>query len=135
MPAGFCEALLRGAKEAGLTTAMESMACADYAVIERVLPYLDQYLMDIKHTDPLKHKEFTGRSNELMLENARKVAQSGMTELIIRVPVIPTFNATEAEIEGIAKFAASLPGVKNCTCCRTIGWGRTNTKAWAENTS
>lgn len=108
----FCEALLRGAKEAGLTTAMESMACADYSVIERMLPYLDQYLMDIKHTDPMKHKEFTGRSNELMMENARKVAQSGMTELIIRVPVIPTFNATEAEIESIAKFAASLPGVR-----------------------
>lgn len=108
----FCEALLRGAKEAGLTTAMESMACADYSVIERMLPYLDQYLMDIKHTDPLKHKAFTGRSNELMMENARKVAQSGMTELIIRVPVIPTFNATEAEIESIAKFAATLPGVR-----------------------
>ena len=46
------------------------------------------------------------------MENARKVAESGKTELIIRVPVIPTFNATEQEIEGIAKFAASLPGVK-----------------------
>lgn len=108
----FCEALLRGAKERGLRTAIESMACADYKVIERMLPYLDQYLMDIKHTNPEKHKQFTGRSNELMMENARKVAASGMTELIIRVPVIPTFNATEEEIAGIAKFAASLPGVK-----------------------
>ena len=104
----FCEALLRGAKERGLRTALESMACADYKVIERILPYLDEYLMDIKHTNPEKHKRFTGRSNELMMENAKKVA----AELIIRVPVIPTFNATEEEIEGIARFAASLPGVK-----------------------
>ena len=88
------------------------MACADYKVIERILPYLDEYLMDIKHTNPEKHKRFTGRSNELMMENAKKVAASGLTELIIRVPVIPTFNATEEEIEGIARFAASLPGVK-----------------------
>ena len=65
----FCEALLRGAKERGLTTAMESMACADWGVIERILPYLDTYLMDIKHTDPAKHEKFTGRRNELMLEN------------------------------------------------------------------
>ncbi len=108
----FCTALLRGAKERGLTTALESMACADYAIIERILPYLDEYLMDIKHTDSQKHKEFTGRGNERMLENARKVAASGQTELIIRVPVIPTFNATEPEIEGIAAFAASLPGVR-----------------------
>ncbi|MFR1555061.1 MAG: glycyl-radical enzyme activating protein [Coriobacteriales bacterium] len=108
----FCEALLRGAKERGLRTALESMACADYKVIERILPYLDEYLMDIKHTNPEKHKRFTGRSNELMMENAKKVAASGLTELIIRVPVIPTFNATEEEIEGISRFAASLPGVK-----------------------
>ncbi len=108
----FCEALLRGAKERGLTTAMESMACADWSVIEKILPYLDTYLMDIKHTDPVKHEKFTGRRNELMLENAKKVAKSGLTELIIRVPVIPTFNATEPEIEGIARFAASLDGVK-----------------------
>ena len=108
----FCEALLHGAKDLGLTTAMESMACAEYSVIERILPYLDTYLMDIKHTDPQKHREFTGKSNELMLENAKKVAASGMTELIIRVPVIPTFNATVGEISSIAEFAAKLPGVK-----------------------
>ena len=108
----FCEALLRGAKEHGLTTAMESMACAEWSVIEKILPYLDTYLMDIKHTDPEKHRRFTGKSNELMLENAKKVAASGLTELIVRVPVVPTFNCTQPEIESIARFAASLPGVK-----------------------
>lgn len=108
----FCEALLFGAKEMGINTAMESMACAEYSVIEKILPYLDTYLMDIKHTDPQKHKQFTGRSNELMMENAKKVAASGQTELVIRVPVIPTFNCTVTEIESIAKFAAGLPGVK-----------------------
>ena len=76
-----------------------------------VLPYLDLYLMDIKHTNPEKHKTFTGRSNERMLENARKTALSGMTRLVIRVPVIPGFNDTVEEIQGIARFAATLPGV------------------------
>ena len=47
-----------------------------------------------------------------MLENARKVAASGMTELIIRVPVIPTFNDSPEEIRDIARFADKLPGVK-----------------------
>lgn len=108
----FARDLLHAAKSAGITTAMESMACARYEVIESVLPYLDQYLMDIKHMNPGKHKEFCGRSNELMLENARKVAASGMTELSIRVPVIPTFNDTPEEIKDIAQFADKLPGVK-----------------------
>lgn len=108
----FAAALLHGAKERGLTTAMESMGCAPWEVIERILPDLDQYLLDIKHTDPEKHRRFTGRSNELMLENAKKIAASGKTELIIRVPVIPTFNETPDEIASIARFAASLPGVR-----------------------
>ena len=62
-------------------------------------------------TDPQKHKEFTGRSNELMLENAKRIAASGQTRLIIRVPVIPTFNDTPEEIADIARFASTLPGV------------------------
>lgn len=108
----FARDLLRAAKEAGISTAMESMACAKYEVIETILPYLDEYLMDIKHMNPAKHKEFCGRSNELMIENARKVAESGQTNLIIRVPVIPTFNDTPEEIRDIARFAGTLPGVK-----------------------
>lgn len=110
--ADFARALLAASKARGLTTAMESMGCAPYEVIESILPYLDTYLMDIKHTNPGKHKEFTGRSNELMLENARKIAASGQTNLVIRVPVIPTFNDTPEEISGIARFADKLPGVK-----------------------
>lgn len=108
----FARDLLRAAKEAGITTAMESMGCADYSVIEEILPYLDQYLLDIKHMDPKKHQEFTGRSNELMLENARKIAASGMTELSIRIPVIPGFNDTPEEIGAIAAFTKTLGNVK-----------------------
>ena len=83
---------------------MESMGCAKWETIEKLLPYLDQYLLDIKHMNPRKHKEFTGRSNELMIENAMKIAKSGMTELSIRVP--------EEEIRQIAAYTATLPNVK-----------------------
>ena len=107
----FARALLATAKSKGMNTAMESMACASYEVIDSILPFLDTYLMDIKHTNPNKHKEFTGRSNELMLENARKIAESGKTNLVIRVPVIPTFNDSVDEIVSIAQFADKLPGV------------------------
>ena len=107
----FARDLLHGAKERGIHTAIESMAGMPWENIQMVLPYLDLYLMDIKHTNPEKHKAFTGRSNERMLENARKTALSGMTRLVIRVPVIPGFNDTVEEIQGIARFAATLPGV------------------------
>lgn len=108
----FARDLLRAAKESGINTAMESMAGVSFDIIQKVLPYLDTYLMDIKHVNPAKHKEFTGRSNEMMLENAKKIAESGMTNLVIRVPVIPGFNDRVDEIQAIAKFSASLQGVK-----------------------
>ena len=108
----FARDLLRASKEAGITTAIESMAGVKWEIIEQILPYLDHYLMDIKHINGEKHKQFTGRSNELMLENARKVANSGQTKLSIRVPVIPTFNDRPEEIRDIARFADKLPGVE-----------------------
>ncbi|MBQ7371510.1 MAG: glycyl-radical enzyme activating protein [Blautia sp.] len=108
----FARDLLRAAKERGINTAIESMACVPWKNIDGVLPYLDTYLMDIKHMNGEKHKAFTGKSNELMLENARKVALSGQTRLVIRVPVVPTFNDTVEEIQAIARFASSLPGVQ-----------------------
>lgn len=106
----FAVALLKACKENGINTAMESTGYADPAVIERYLPYLDCYLMDIKHTNSRKHEEFTTKPNEKILRNARLIAET-CKQLIIRVPVIPTFNDTEEEIGDIAAFAASLPNV------------------------
>ena len=109
----FARDLLRAAKAVGINTAMESMACAKWEVIEQILPYLDHYLMDIKHINSAKHTAFTGKGNELMLENARRIADSGQTKLSIRVPVIPTFNDSPEEIREIAVFADKLSGVKD----------------------
>lgn len=108
----FSVGLLRAAKDIGINTAVESMAFAKYETIDRLLPYLDTYLLDIKHTNAKKHKEFTGHENDRMLENAVRIAMSKKTELIIRVPVIPEFNDTEREILDIAQFAENLSGVK-----------------------
>ena len=107
----FARDLLRACKNAGLSTAVESTANAPFSEIEKILPYLDLYLMDIKHMDSNKHREYTMAPNELILENAKKIANSGV-ELIIRTPVIPTFNDTAEEIRAISKFASTLNGVK-----------------------
>ena len=106
----FAYALLRCAKESSINTAVETTGFAPFEKIEKMLPYIDTVLMDIKHTDSAKHKAFTTQPNELILENAVKIAEKA-NKLIIRVPVIPTFNDTEAEIASIAEFASSLKGV------------------------
>ncbi len=106
----FAYALLRSAKEMSINTAVETTGFSRFEKIEKLLPYIDTVLMDIKHTNSKKHQEFTTQPNELILENARKIAEVAK-KLIIRVPVIPTFNDTEQEIRDIAKFASSLRGV------------------------
>ncbi|MBQ7995438.1 MAG: glycyl-radical enzyme activating protein [Bacilli bacterium] len=105
--ADFARDLLRGAKERGINTAIESTGFAPWEKIEPLIPYLDVYLMDIKHMDSAKHKSFTSQPNELILENARKIAKN-FKKLIVRTPVIPTFNDTEDEIRAIARYAKSI---------------------------
>lgn len=107
----FAEALLRTAKEQGIHTAIETTGFAPEGVLLRLCRVLDLWMMDIKHMDSAKHQEFTTKPNEQILQNARLIAEHGQ-ELIIRVPVIPTFNDTEEEIAAIARFANSLPGVQ-----------------------
>lgn len=112
MQPDFSGALLRAARESGINTAIESTGFARFEVIQdRILPWLDLYLMDIKHMDSKKHKLFTSQPNELILENARKITDSGQ-KLIVRVPVVPTFNDTPEEIYAIARFARTLKGVE-----------------------
>jgi pyruvate formate lyase activating enzyme len=81
-----------------------------WAALEQALPLTDLFLLDIKHTDAAKHRQYTGQSNELILENARRLAPRAKA-LIVRVPVVLGFNDTPAEIADIARFAASLRGV------------------------
>ncbi len=107
----FSRALLAVCKERGISTAIETTALADIEIIRRILPFVDTVLMDIKHINEEKHKQFTGKDNSLILENAKIIAREAK-KLIIRTPVIPTFNDDESEIEAIAKFAHSLENVK-----------------------
>ncbi len=110
----FASALLRTCLQEGIHTAIETTGYADEQTLDAVLPYVSQVLMDIKHTDSKKHLEFTGKSNDLILHNAKKIAadcQRDGREMIVRVPVIPGFNDKPAEIRAIARFAATLPGV------------------------
>lgn len=106
----FAISLLEACKENGINTAIETTGFADAEVIEKFLPYLDTVLMDIKHINSQKHNEFTSQPNERILENAKLIALKAK-KLIIRVPVIPTFNDTVAEIAEIASFASNLPNV------------------------
>ncbi len=104
----FCQALLVLAKQSGLATAMETCGYAPWAVFERLLPYLDVVLFDVKHVDAERHRQTTGMDNVLIFENLRRISAMG-AQVRIRVPLIPGFNATTADVAAIADFVCGLP--------------------------
>ncbi len=107
----FAEELLKGCKLKGFHTAIETSAFTSSTVLDRVSPWLDLIMMDIKHMDSSKHKEYVGQNNEIILENAKIIAQSGKP-LIIRIPIITGFNDDEKNIRATAKFVVSLKNVQ-----------------------
>jgi len=107
----FSLSLLERCKDEELHTAIETAANCPWNVLAKLLPATDLIMMDIKHLDPNKHREVTGVSNELILENARRLAQTDKP-LIIRVPVVPTVNDSPEDIEAIAQFVQSFPNLQ-----------------------
>lgn len=107
MQPDFAEALLRLAKGAGIATAMETCGHTQWAVFERLLPFLDLVLYDLKHVNSAVHRQFTGFGNELILDNLRRLAAQH-APLVVRVPLIPGFNADPVSLTAIAEFVAQL---------------------------
>ena len=103
----FTLALLKALKESGLHTALDTTGYASFAVVERVLPYVDLFLLDLKHMDSATHRATVGVPNERILENARAIAAAG-GRLQIRVPVIPRFNDSGEHFRALAQFVAAL---------------------------
>jgi len=100
----FSETLLRLAKEAGLSTAVESSCYAPQEVIDRIFPLVDHALLDIKHMDPELHRKYTGVDNALILANIRHIHRMTGSRVTIRVPVIPGCNDSPENMEALGRF-------------------------------
>ncbi len=106
----FLKELLRTAKEKySLSTAIETTSFADEDVFRSVIPYVDHYLCDIKLTDSARSREVLGVPSEPILRNIRILADEFPDkDLLLRMPVIPTYNDDGENIEAIAEFINSL---------------------------
>lgn len=101
----FALELLKAARSEGLNTCVETALNYSLHVLDAVLPFIDLALCDLKHMDTNAHKRFTGVGNERILQNLRKVVESG-TPVVIRIPVVPGYNGTEANLRASARFIA-----------------------------
>ncbi|SBW07763.1 Glycyl-radical enzyme activating protein family [uncultured delta proteobacterium] len=107
LQADFAANVLRGCKERGLHTAMETTGYADWRKIERLLPYTDFFLYDIKLINSEKHKAAVGVDNARILRNAENIASAGKP-LVVRVPVVPGINDDAENLRATVRFAAAI---------------------------
>ncbi|MBN1498855.1 MAG: glycyl-radical enzyme activating protein [Spirochaetes bacterium] len=112
---GFTLSLLAELKKENIHTAIDTCGLFPAGRMENILNLTDLILYDIKEIDPVRHKEFTGADNAVILQNLTAIMQlinekKLSTEIWIRTPVIP--GATDA-VENIRKIAEFLSDKQN----------------------
>ncbi|MDD5698355.1 MAG: glycyl-radical enzyme activating protein [Victivallaceae bacterium] len=103
----FTKDLLAAAKKNGLHTCLDTCGFARSEHFAEILKNVDIFLYDLKETDPVLHREYTGAELAPILENLHKLDTAG-AKIYLRCPLIPGLNAREAHLEGIAAVAAKL---------------------------
>lgn len=114
MQADFCVELLKELKENGIHTAVDTCGFVSKETLDRVMPYTDIFLYDLKAYDGEVHIKCTGQSNKLILENIKYIDSCQKT-IEVRIPYVPGYNS-----EQIEKIAVFLSGLKNLTKVRVL---------------
>lgn len=104
----FLLEILKMCKENGIHTAVDTAGNVQWDRFEKILPYTDLFLYDIKCFSEKLHIKGTGVSNKLIIKNLKKLSEKFKGDIIIRIPVIPGFNDDSAEMKKIADFLLGL---------------------------
>ena len=107
----FLRETLKACKERGLSTAIETCGHTSWENYESILDYTDTFFYDIKHMNPDEHLKLTGASNELILENLKKLSERHH-HIIVRIPIIPGCNDQEENLYSTAKFLDMLNNIE-----------------------
>jgi len=103
----FTLALVKRLKAEGIHVALDTTGYAPTERILEIAPYVDIFLYDLKHMDSEKHREVIGVPNEIILHNAKALAEAG-ARFQIRMPMIPGFNDSDENFQAFSQFCLSL---------------------------
>ena len=101
--ADFTARLFQACRAEGIHTCCESTLHAPWQKIEKLIPLTDLFISDLKIMDPQLHRLYTGAGNQLILDNLKRLVESG-SSLILRIPVIPGINNDMQNIAASADF-------------------------------
>ena len=97
------KSLLMACKEQGINTAIETCGHLKTEKLLQIAEYVDLFLYDIKHMDPVRHTELTGISNDLILFNLNELLRRRYN-VKVRMPMLKGINDSKEEIDQIIKF-------------------------------
>ena len=95
--------LLHAARAHGLHTAMDTAGLCPWEHLEGTAGSVDLFLFDLKHADPERHRALRGVSNEVILDNLRRLNALGRP-IWVRVPQIPGLNDAEANDHALGRL-------------------------------
>lgn len=99
----FVRELFSLCKEDGISTVLDTSGYGKWEDLENILPLTDLVLLDIKAMDNEVHQKWTGVSNQLILENAVRIAAK--VPVRISLPLIPGVNDDKENLLKTAEFA------------------------------
>ena len=105
MQADFCAELLKALKKEGILTAVDTCGAVPREALEKVLPFTDVFLYDLKAVDDEVHRRCTGVSNRKILENLAYLDAHG-AKIEVRIPYVPNYN--DGEMDAIAETLRHL---------------------------
>lgn len=109
MQINFLLELLKSLKKEEIHTAIETCGYFKEDLIERLVEHVDLFLFDIKHINSDIHKEFTGVTNDRILNNFKKLLlKVGIDRIIPRIPLIPGVNIDLNTLNEIALYLLSI---------------------------
>lgn len=99
--------LLQSAKKRNYNTCIDTCGYSIWEAYEKVIPFTDYILYDIKGIDQKKHLESTSKDNKIILDNLKKLSKYNK-KIFIRIPLIVEYNAREEDIELMADFIKNI---------------------------
>ncbi len=106
----FLTALLKKCKEHEIQTAVDTSGLATWTRFEQILPYADLFLYDLKVMDDEKHRQLTGVSNQVILENLSRL-NSTQAQIHVRIPIIPSINDDDENLRATSAFLSTLKNI------------------------
>lgn len=115
-------------REAGISACLDTTLNVEWEKVERLLPYVDLFLVDVKFMDPEKHREYCGADGALTLENLDRLSKRGKP-VILRMPLLAGINDTEEEAQKRKKLLGQLVNVQRVDCFGVTGHGAAKYRA------